>query len=79
MSGTFFLVILYIEFNLTERGKCKKINDGFGDFFYKLLNNVFYGKTLENVRNRQEIKITTTKKITIILRKSIIISRKNRI
>ena len=35
----------------------KQAKDKFGDFFFKLMNNAFYGKTLENVRNRQNIEI----------------------
>ena len=43
----------YISFNTQKRKKAK--NNSEKDF-YKLLNNAFYGRTRENVRNRSKIK-----------------------
>ena len=45
----------YINFITKKRNKAK--ND-FEKSFYELLNNVFYGKYLENVRNRLRLKFT---------------------
>ena len=43
----------YISFNTLKRNKAKI---DFEKDFYKLLNKTFYGKTMENVRNRLKIK-----------------------
>ena len=43
----------YINFNTQKRNEAVK---DFEKDFYKLLNNAFYGKTMENVRNRLKIK-----------------------
>ena len=43
----------YISFNTQKRNQA--VND-FEKDFYKLLNNAFYGKIVENVRNRLKIK-----------------------
>ena len=43
----------YIKFKTQKRNQA--VND-FEKDFYKLLNNAFYGKTMENVRNRLKIK-----------------------
>ena len=44
----------YLNFTTQKRNDAK--ND-FEKDFYKLLNNAFYGKTMENVRNRLKIKV----------------------
>ena len=43
----------YINFNTQKRNQA--VND-FEKDFYNLLNNAFYGKTMQNVRNRLKIK-----------------------
>ena len=47
-----------IDYNTQKRNKT---NEDFEKSFYKLLENAFYGKTMENVRNR--LKIEFLKKI----------------
>ena len=42
----------YIKFKTQKRNRAK---DEFEEVFFRLLNNAFYGKTMENVRNRLKI------------------------
>ena len=49
----------YIDFN-TERRK-EATNKADKDLF-KLFNNTVYDKTMENMRNRIKVRVTTTKK-----------------
>ena len=47
----------YNEFNIQKRKEAKAKGDKFGDVFFKLMNNAFYGKTIENVYNRQDVEL----------------------
>ena len=47
----------YIEFNIQKRKEAKAMRDKFVDVFFKLSNNAFYGKTIENVYNRQDVEL----------------------
>ena len=55
----------YIDFNTLKRNQA--VND-FEKDFYKLLKNAFYGKTMENVRNRCKIEIIKRDNYNKILR-----------
>ena len=52
----------FIEFNTQKRKKKKKKNDKDGKALYKLINNAIYGKTIENFRNRINVKVVNNEK-----------------
>ena len=52
----------YIELNTQNRIEAEKNNDKNRKALYKLMNNALYGKTMENLRNRIEVKLISNKK-----------------
>jgi hypothetical protein len=47
----------YIAFNTEKRNEAKKAGNTFLSDFFKLMNNSVYGKTMENVRKYQDVKL----------------------
>ncbi|CAG8838852.1 17487_t:CDS:1, partial [Cetraspora pellucida] len=47
----------YIAFNTEKHNKAKKAGNTFLSNFFKLKNNAIYGKTMENVRKYQDVKL----------------------
>ena len=52
----------YIEFNTQNRIETEKNKSKDGKALYKLTNKVIYGKTMENLRNRIDVKLINNKK-----------------
>ena len=51
-----------IEFNTKRRIEAVKNNGKDGKALYKLMNNTVYGKMMENLRNRIDVKLVNNEK-----------------
>ena len=52
----------YIEFNTQKRKEAGTNGDKDGKALYKLMSNALYGKTMENLKTRTDIKLVSNKK-----------------
>ena len=52
----------YVEFNAQKRIEAEKNDEKDGKALYKLMDNAAYGKRMENLRNRIDVKLVSNKK-----------------
>ena len=52
----------YVEFNTQKRIEAERNGDKDGKALYKLMNNTVYGKTIENLRKRIDVKLVNNNK-----------------
>ena len=52
----------YAKLNTQKRTEAEKNGDKEAKALYKLMNNVVYGKTMENLRNKIDVKLVCNKK-----------------
>ena len=53
----------YVEFNTEKRIEAEKNGGDDGKWLYKLMNKSVYGETMENLKNRIDVKLTSKKKM----------------
>ena len=54
--------ICWTQYTKKNRSRKKMMTKTWWQALYKLINNVVYGKTMENLRNRIDVKLVSTKK-----------------
>ena len=54
----------YINLNMKLKIEGKQSGNNFEVDFFNLMNNFVFGKTLENIRNRVDIRLISSNKVT---------------
>ena len=52
----------YVEFNTQKRIESEKNDDKDGKALYKLMNHAVYGKTMENMKNKIDVRLVSNEK-----------------
>lgn len=50
----------YITFNTLKRLAAKEVDDSYGSDFYKLMSNIVFGKTMEDIRKHENVTVIRT-------------------